>query len=314
LRRWRGSRPSWPGLKKKQACSLREKRSWIERGHAEVSIRRQCELLGLSRSSWYVQAAGETAQNLQYMRLIDEQYLRRPVYGSRRMTAYLRKLGHGVNRKRVQRLMQTMGLEAIYARPRLSQPDRESRIYPYLLRNVAIVRPNQVWSTDITYVPLARGFVYLTAVLDWYSRYVLSWELSARMDSGFCLSALEEALGQGTPEIFNTDQGAQFTSRAFTGRLEQAGIAISMDGRGRALDNVFVERLWRSVKYEEVYLHEHATVELLAAGLTGYFAHYCHERPHQALGNRTPAEVYGLAGGQPQTNTDCPATESPSPL
>jgi putative transposase len=300
LQRWPGLSRSWRGSKKKQACSLEEKRSWIERGHPEVSIRRQCELLGLNRSSWYLQPAAETAENLSYMRLIDEQYLRRPAYGSRRMSEHLRRQGHGVNRKRVQRLMQTMGLEAIYAKPRLSAPGVESRIYPYLLRNVAIVRPNQVWSTDITYVPLVGGYVYLTAVLDWYSRYVLSWELSASLNGGFCLAALESALAVGTPEIFNTDQGSQFTSRAFTGRLEQAGIAISMDGRGRALDNVFVERLWRSVKYEEVYLHEHATVELLAAGLEGYFWHYCHERPHQSLGYRTPAEVYGQAanGGE----------------
>ena len=264
-----------------------------------MSIRRQCELLGLNRASWYLRPAAETAENLAYMRLIDEQYLRRPAYGSRRMTDHLRKRGHTVNRKRVQRLMRLMGLEAIYAKPRLSQPGVAARIYPYLLRNVAIVRPNQVWSTDITYVPLADGYLYLTAVLDWYSRYVLSWELSATLDGGFCLSALEAALAVATPEIFNTDQGSQFTSRAFTGRLEQAGIAISMDGRGRALDNVFVERLWRSVKYEEVYLHEHATAELLAAGLEGYFQHYCHERPHQALGYRTPAEVYGLAANRP---------------
>jgi len=253
-------------------------------------------LLGLSRSSWYLAPAGETPENLAFMRLIDEEYLRHPVYGSRRMTAWLERQGHGVNRKRIQRLMRKMGLEAIYAKPRLSQPGLEARIYPYLLRNVAIVRPNQVWSTDITYVPLRGGFMYLTAVLDWYSRYVLSWELSASLHGGFCLAALEAALALATPEIFNTDQGSQFTSRAFTGRLEQAGIAISMDGRGRALDNVFVERLWRSVKYEEVYLHEHATAELLGAGLEGYFQHYCHGRPHQALGYRTPAEVYGLAG------------------
>jgi putative transposase len=260
-----------------------------------VSIRRQCELLGLNRASWYLQPAGETAENLAYMRLIDEQYLRRPVYGSRRIAAWFQRQGRWINRKRVQRLMRLMGLEAIYAKPRLSAPGVAARIYPYLLRNVAIVRPNQVWSTDITYVPLPGGFLYLTAVLDWYSRYVLSWELSATLDGGFCLSALEAALAVATPEIFNTDQGSQFTSRAFTGRLEQAGIAISMDGRGRALDNVFVERLWRSVKYEEVYLHEHATAELLGAGLEGYFQHYCHERPHQSLGYRTPAEVYGLA-------------------
>jgi putative transposase len=263
-----------------------------------VSIRRQCELLELNRSSWYLPPRPETAENLGYMRLIDEQYLRHPEYGTRRMTAWLARQGHDVNRKRVQRLMQVMGLEAIYAKPRLSQPGEAARIYPYLLRNVAIVRPNQVWSTDITYVPLRGGYLYLTAVLDWYSRYVLSWELSATLDVGFCLSALEQALAMGTPEIFNTDQGSQFTSRAFTGRLEQAGIAISMDGRGRALDNVFIERLWRSVKYEEVYLHDHATAELLGAGLEGYFQHYCHERPHQALGYRTPAEVYGLAANR----------------
>jgi len=248
------------------------------------------------------------------MRLIDEQYLRRPAYGSRRMTVWLERQGHGVNRKRVQRLMRRMGLAAIYAQPRLSAPGVESRIYPYLLRNVAIVRPNQVWSTDITYVPLPGGFMYLTAVLDWYSRYVLSWELSATLDGGFCLSALEQALAVATPEIFNTDQGAQFTSRAFTGRLEQAGIAISMDGRGRALDNVFVERLWRSVKYEEVYLHEHTTAELLGAGLESYFQHYCHERPHQSLGYRTPAEVYGLAANRAEVGVQIDTGKQPASL
>lgn len=239
--------------------------------------------------------AGETAANLRLMRLIDEQYLRTPFYGSRKMTVWLVEHGHAVNRKRVQRLMRRMGIEAIYPKPRLSQRAAEARIYPYLLRNVEILRPNQVWSTDITYVPLPRGYVYLTAVLDWYSRYVLSWELSATLDGAFCLAALEQALAWGVPEVFNTDQGAQFTSAAFTGRLAQAGIAISMDGRGRALDNVFVERLWRSVKYEEIYLKEHASVESLAAGLEAYFWFYCHERPHQSLGNRTPAALYGLS-------------------
>jgi putative transposase len=228
------------------------------------------------------------------MRLIDEEYLRHPFLGSRRMTDYLQAQGYRVNRKRVQRLMRQMGITAIYPKPRLSQRAIEARIYPYLLRNVAIVRPNQVWSTDITYVPMPRGFVYLTAVLDWFSRYVLAWELSATLDVAFCLSALEQALAQGVPEVFNTDQGSQYTSQAFTGRLERAGIAISMDGRGRALDNVFIERLWRSVKYEEIYLYEHATVESLAAGLEAYFGYYCHRRPHQALGNRTPAAVYGV--------------------
>jgi putative transposase len=260
-----------------------------------VSVRRQCELLGLNRASWYFQPAGQTPQNLLLMRLIDEEYLRHPFYGSRQMTTWLIQQGHLVNRKRVQRLMRQMGLEAIYPKPRLSARGKEARIYPYLLRNVKILRPNQVWSSDITYVPLMGGYAYLTAVLDWYSRYVLSWELSPTLDSGFCLLALDRALGQGLPEIFNTDQGVQFTSAAFTGRLEERGIAISMDSRGRALDNVFIERLWRSVKYEEIYLREYATLTSLAAGLEAYFWFYCHERPHQALGNRTPAAVYALA-------------------
>lgn len=286
-------RRSWRGSKKKQGCSLTEKRSWIEREHPQISIRRQCALLGLNRSSWYFEPAGETAENLRLMRLLDEQYLRTPFYGSRRMTLWLGEQGQAVNRKRVQRLMRRMGIEAIYPKPRLSRRVAEARIYPYLLRNVEILRPNQVWSTDITYVPMPRGFVYLTAVLDWYSRYVLSWELSATLDGAFCLTALERALARGVPEVFNTDQGAQFTSAAFTGRLAQAGIAISMDGRGRALDNAFVERLWRSVKYEEIYLKEHATVESLAAGLEAYFWFYCYARPHQGLGNRTPAAMYG---------------------
>ena len=277
---------------------MTEKRSWIERGHFEVSIRRQCELLGLNRASWYLEPAGETPQNLALMRLIDEQYLRRPFYGSRRMTTWLIGQGQAVNRKRVQRLMRQMGLEAIYPKPRLSERGVEARIYPYLLRNVEILRPNQVWSTDITYVPLAGGYAYLTAVLDWYSRYVLSWELSPTLDGSFCLAAFERALLQGLPEIFNTDQGVQFTSRAFTGSLEARGIAISMDGRGRALDNVFVERLWRSVKYEEIYLREYRTMAALAAGLEAYFWFYCHERPHQSLGNRTPAAVYALAANR----------------
>ena len=217
-----------------------------------------------------------------------------PTDGTRMVAALASRelAGRRVNRKRVQRLMRTMGLEAIYPRPSTTQRNLEHRIYPYLLRDVAILRPNQVWSTDITYIPLARGYGYLTAVLDWYSRYVLSWELSTTLDGEFCLAALEQALAVGSPEIFNTDQGSQFTSQAFTGRLERAGVAISMDGRGRALDNVFVERLWRSVKYEDVYLKEYPTWASLTEGLASYFRFYCHERPHQSLGNRTPAEVY----------------------
>lgn len=230
------------------------------------------------------------------MRLIDEQYLKTPFYGSRRMTQWLRRGGHDINRKRVQRLLRTMGLEAIYPRRRTSAPGAEHRIYPYLLRNLAIERPDQVWSADITYVPLARGFMYLVAVLDWHSRYVLSWELSNTLDSGFCVAALEAALeaspARRQPEIFNTDQGAQFTSQAFTGVLASTGIAISMDGRGRALDNVFIERLWRTVKYEDIYLRGYETAVDLERGLASYFEFYCHERLHMALGYRTPWEAY----------------------
>lgn len=200
----------------------------------------------------------------------------------------------GINRKRAQRLMRLMGLEAIYPKPRLTQRSAEHRIYPYLLRNVEVVRPNQVWSSDITYVPMPRGFMYLTVILDWYSRCVLSWRLSNTLDGGFCMEALEEALGRTRPEIFNSDQGVQYTALAFTGRLEEAGVAISMDGRGRALDNVFVERLWRTVKYEDIYLKAYETVSALEAGLTSYFDFYCHRRPHQSLGYRTPAEVYSV--------------------
>lgn len=226
------------------------------------------------------------------MRRIDEQYLLRPYYGSRRMTVWLRGQGEEVNRKRVQRLMRLMGLEAIYPKRRTSVPGAGHKIYPYLLRQVAVTRPNQVWSTDITYVPLHCGFLYLMAILDWYSRYVLSWRLSNTLDGDFCLEALEEALQVGRPEIFNSDQGSQFTSREFTSRLELAGVAISMDGRGRALDNVFVERLWRTVKYEEVYLHDYATGVDCHTGLSSYLRFYCEERPHQALAYRTPAQVY----------------------
>jgi len=225
--------------------------------------------------------------NLALMRSIDEQYLRTPFYGSRKMAEVL-----GVNRKRVQRLMRLMGLEAIYPKPHTTQRDRDHKIYPYLLRNLAIRGPNHVWSSDITYVPMPTGFMYLTAVMDWFSRHVLAWRLSNTLDGLFCIEALEAALLAARPEIFNTDQGVQFTSRAFTARLEERAVAISMDGRGRALDNVFVERLWRSVKYESIYLHEFATVAALERGLADYFWFYSHERPHQALDYRTPAEVY----------------------
>jgi len=226
------------------------------------------------------------------MRRIDEQYLRTPFYGSRRMAEWLRVEGEEVNRKRVQRLMRLMGLEAIHPKRRTSEPSPGHKIYPYLLRNVKVMRPNQVWSADITYVPLRCGFLYLMAILDWYSRFVLSWRLSNTLDADFCVEALEEALQVARPEIFNSDQGAQFTGRDFTGCLESAAVAISMDGRGRALDNVFVERLWRTVKYENVYLQDYATGAECQAGLSSYLTFYCEQRPHQSLGYRTPAEVY----------------------
>jgi putative transposase len=257
-----------------------------------LSVRRQCELLGLNRSSLYHQPAGETSEDLRLMRLIDEQYTARPFYGSRRMTVWLTERGEEVNRKRVQRLMRVMGLEAIYPKPRLSLAGKGHRIYPYLLRGVKFERSDQVWSTDITYVPMASGFMYLAAVIDWFSRYVIGWRLSNTLDGSFCLEMLEDALRAGKPEVFNTDQGVQFTAAAFTGRLESAGVAVSMDGRGRALDNVFVERLWRSVKYEDIYIQGYDTVPGLHRGLARYFAFYNDERPHQSLGYRTPAAVY----------------------
>jgi len=250
----------------------------------------------LPRSSFYYEPVGVSEADLQVMRLLDEQYTATPFYGSRRMQVALQqRLGHAVNRKHVQRLMRTMGLQAVGPQPRLSIPSPGHRVYPYLLRDVRITRVDQVWSTDITYVRLRHGFVYLVAVLDWFSRYVLAWELSVTVDGQFCLEALETALADGTPEVFNTDQGAQFTASAFTDRVEAAGAQVSMDGRGRALDNVFVERLWRSVKYEEVYLHDYGTVPNARAALGRYFQFYNHERPHQALGYRTPAEVYAGA-------------------
>lgn len=280
------------GSKKKLPSSTAERRRWIAAGDAALSVAQQCELLGLPRSTYYYAGSGESAENLALMRRIDEQYLARPFWGSRSMTQWLIREGCAVNRKRVRRLMRTMGLEAVYPRPKTSAPCPGHRIYPYLLRGLAIERPDQVWSADITYVPLARGFMYLTAVLDWHSRYVLSWELSNTLDSGFCVAALEAALGERRPEIFNTDQGSQFTSEAFTGVLAGAGIAISMDGRGRALDNVFIERLWRTVKYEDIYLRGYETAWELERGLAAYFEFYRYERPHMALGYRTPWETY----------------------
>jgi putative transposase len=257
-----------------------------------LSLSRQCQLLGLSRAALYYRPVAVSDDELELMALIDRQYLRTPFYGSRRMTAWLRTQGQLVNRKRVQRLMGLMGLAVIYQRPRTSRPAPGHRTYPYLLRGLAIERVNQVWAADITYIPMARGFLYLVAVMDWVSRYVLAWRLSNLLDASFCIEALEEALSQGRPEIFNTDQGSQFTDEDFTSVLCAHGVAISMDGRGRFSDNIFVERLWRSLKFEEVYLKAYQNVTEARHGIAAYFNFYNHERLHQALGYRAPRQVF----------------------
>jgi putative transposase len=264
----------------------------IEARDLGLSLRRQCELLGLNRSAFYYTPVAESVFNLQLMQLIDEPYTKTPFYGWPRMTAHIRRLGLTVNHKRVQRLMRTMGLQAVYPKPRTSTVAKDHTIYPYRLGGIVILHPNQVWSADITYVRMHKGFMYLVAIIDWFSRYVLAWQLSNTLDPAFCLAALNMALVQGCPQIFNTDQGVQFTSRAFTSCLEQAGVMISMDGRGRALDNIFVERLWRSVKYEDIYLKDYATIPVLIEGLASYFQFYNYQRPHQSLAYRTPAEVH----------------------
>jgi putative transposase len=259
----------------------------IDVDHPQLSVRRQCELLGLERSTFYYQPCTESAENLKWMQAIDRLYLQRPYFGSRRIADEL-----AINRKRAQRLMRLMGLEAIHPKPRTTRRAKEHRIYPYLLRNIEITRPDQVWSTDITYLPLREGYLYLTAVMDWYSRYVLAWRLSNHLEGTFCCEALDAALTISQPEIFNTDQGCQFTSDAFTSRLLARNIQISMDGRGRALDNVFVERLWRTVKYEEVYLREYVDAIDARTSLRRYLRFYNQARRHQSLDRRTPAEVY----------------------
>jgi putative transposase len=265
----------------------------IETGHPTLSIRRQCELVSLNRATYYWQPASESPLNLELMQLIDQEYTRAPFYGYRKMTARLNKQhGFTVNHKRIARLMGKMGLQAIYPCPRTSVPDRQHKKYPYLLRGLDIKRPYQVWAADITYVPMPHGFMYLVAILDWFSRFVVAWQLSNTLDGAFCVEALRQALQHGQPEIFNTDQGVQFTAQAFTQELEAADICISMDGRGRVFDNIFVERLWRTVKYEDIYIKEYATVPELLNGLGDYFDLYNYERPHQSLGYCTPADVH----------------------
>jgi len=265
----------------------------IESVGCALSVREQCRLLGVPRSTLYYPPCGRKAEDLGVMGRIDEQYTATPFYGVERMTAALRRQGLRIGHNRVRRLLRGMGLEAIYRKPRLSLPSRqEHRVYPYLLRGLRIDRPNQVWSSDITYIRLSQGFAYLVAILDWFSRYVLSWSLSTTLDAWFCVQAWREALRTGRPKIMNTDQGGQFTSGDWIEELSEAGVAISMDGRGRAFDNIFTERLWRSVKSEEVYLKDYTAVDDARAGLGDYFRFYNTARPHQALGYRTPAEVH----------------------
>jgi putative transposase len=264
----------------------------VDRQHSSLSLVRQCNLLNISRSGLYYQSAGTSEEDDTLMKLIDRQYLVTPFYGTRKIVAWLKSQSHLVNRKHVQRLMRIMGLKAIYRHSRTSKPAVGNKIYPYRLDGIAITRPNQVWAADITYIPMARGFLYLVVIMDWYSRYVLSWRLSNTMDVDFCVEALEEALRKGRPDIFNTDQGAQFTSKEFIGLLEQHGVLISMDGKGSYNDNLFIERLWRTVKYEEVYLKAYQDGKDAKAGIGRYFFFYNTERLHQALGYRTPADVF----------------------
>ena len=264
----------------------------IEHGHKKLSVRRQCEILNINRSSLFYKKADEDAQDLELMTLIDKQYLKTPFFGSRRMTHHLRKEGFQVNRKRVQRLMRLMGIEAIYTKPRTSKPSKENKIYPYLLRDLTIEKPDQVWCSDITYIPMKKGFVYLVAVMDWHSRYIVSWRLSNSMDTSFCTEALEDALAQGTPSIFNTGQGSQYTSSDFTEMLKEKEVAISMDGKGRYLDNIFIERLWRSLKYEEVYLKAYEDIKEARVSIADWIRFYNFERPHQSLNYSTPWEAH----------------------
>ena len=275
--------------------SLDRRRRMIEPEHPQLSVVRQCELVSISRSGFHHRPAAETPPDLELMRLIDAQFLETPWYGSRQMARHLRREGYVVGRKRVRRLMAKMGLAPIYQRPRTTVPNPEHRVFPYLLRDMVIDRPDQVWCADIAYLPMRRGFLYLVAVMDWATRKVLSWRVSNTLDAEFCIEALEEALSRHRrPEIFNTDQGGQFTSPRFTGVLQRAGVRVSMDGRGRWLDNVFIERLWRSLKYECVYLHAFETGSELRAGLTKWIGYYNAARPHSALAGQTPDGAYGM--------------------
>ena len=291
--------------------SRAERRTMVIRAHPALSLSRQCRLLSIGRSSLYYTPKGESPETLALMRRIDELFLKYPFYGARQMVRHLRREGVRLGRRRAGRLMRLMGLQAIYRAPRTSDPHPEHRVYPYLLRGLMIERANHVWCADITYIPVRRGFLYLAAIMDWASRHVLAWRLSNTLDAGFCTDALDEALARhGTPEIFNTDQGSQFTGFAFTGRLREAGIRISMDGRGRCLDNIFIERLWRSLKYEAVYLRELADGFEARRVIGEWIDFYNTERPHPALGGKTPAEAY--RGGPPVDMMDKPLRALPT--
>jgi putative transposase len=271
---------------------VKQRRAAVDRRRPLLSVARQCKLLDISRSGLYYQPARVSDEDLRLMKLIDCQYMVTPFYGTRKMAVWLKSKRYSVNRKHVRRLMQLMGLKAIYRHPRTSPPGPGNKIYPYLLTSMAITRPNQIWCADITYIPMAHGFMYLVVIMDWYSRYVLAWRLSNTLDADFCVEALKDALRKGKPDIFNTDQGSQFTGKAFTGLLEKLGIKISMDGKGSYRDNLFIERLWRTVKYEEVYLKAYQNGKDARIGISEYFRFCNNARPHQALGYRTPGEVF----------------------
>jgi putative transposase len=264
----------------------------IDKEHQQLSVRRQCQLLGLNRSTLYYKEVGPDVETLALMRQTDEIFMQYPFCGARRIKQLLCRRGYRVSRNRIRRLMKLMGLEAIYRKPKTSKPAPEHKVYPYLLRGLEIDRPNQVWATDVTYIPMARGFVYLVAIMDWHSRYILSWRLSNSLEADFCVDALNDSLAATKPTIFNSDQGSQFTSEDFVGVLLEAGVRVSMDGKGRCMDNVFVERLWRSLKYEEVYLRSYETIKEARDSIGKWIEFYNNVRPHQALGYKTPAEVY----------------------
>jgi len=283
------------GLKKNSTWDLEKRKNWIDPENSTLTIEKQLELSGITKSTYYYKTVPESIENLAVMEKIDRIYTDHPYYGSRRMLIELKKSGLLINRKRISRLMKQMGVEAMYQKPNLSKANKVHKKYPYLLRNFTPSAPNQVWSVDITYIPLKTGFLYLVAIIDWYSRYIISWRISNTLDSRFCLEALKEALQSESPEIFNSDQGVQFTSEIFTSVLEKKGVKISMDGKGRAIDNIFIERFWRSLKYEDIYIKRYENGKEASTGIASYIAFYNSRRPHQSLRYRTPLEMHFAA-------------------